>query len=418
MAVDIVKTLTKTPGALPGAGCGTDPHELDRYWMERAIELAQEARGYTSPNPLVGAIVLDAAGRLVGADYHHRAGQPHAERLALAQAGEAARGGTLYVTLEPCCHFGRTPPCTEAIIASGVRRVVVAMQDPNPRVAGKGFAALREAGIEVTVGVAEEQARRLNEAFCKYITTGLPFGLWKVAMSLDGKIAARTGDSRWISSPESRAEVHELRQAADAILVGSGTILSDDPLLTTRRANGKPGRDARPILVDSRGRIPPSAKVLTVPRNPPVPPLIVTTRQAPAQVRAAWERAGAEVWVLPEDDSGHVDLVELNQRLGACEITSILIESGGTLAEAALRAGMIDRVLVYIAPILIGGTTSPTALGGTGVERLAEAWQLVEVEVGRSGTDIRVTGRVRYAGSPGQKGMAGVEGDDGRCSPE
>lgn len=417
MAVDIVKTLTNMEAALPGSGRVMDLSELDRYWMERALELAQEGRGYTSPNPMVGAIVLDAAGRVVGADYHHRAGQPHAERLALAQAGEAARGGTLYVTLEPCCHFGRTPPCTEVIIASGVRRVVAAMQDPNPRVAGKGFAALRQAGIEVTVGVAEEQARRLNEAFCKYITTGLPFGLWKIAMSLDGKIAAKTGDSRWISSPESRAEVHELRQAADAILVGSDTVLKDDPLLTTRRANGKPGRDARPILVDSRGRIPASAKVLTVPRNPPVPPLIVTTARAPAQVRAAWEKAGAEVWMLPEDENGHVDLAELNRRLGACEITSLLIESGGTLAEAALRAGMIDRVLIYIAPILVGGATAPTALGGTGVEKLTEAWQLADLEVSRSGVDIRVTGRVRPQPARPEE-IAGDKGDDGCCSPE
>jgi len=415
MAVDIVNKITRMEAVLPDK---TARHEVDRHWMQRALELAQEARGYTAPNPLVGAIVLNASGDVVGADYHHRAGQLHAERLALAQAGEAARGGTLYVTLEPCCHFGRTPPCTEAIVTSGVRRVVAAMQDPNPKVAGKGFAALRQAGIEVTVGVGEAEARRLNEPFCKYITTGLPFGLWKIAMSLDGKIAAKTGDSRWISSPESRAEVHELRQAADAIVVGSGTVLKDDPLLTTRRANGKPGRDARPILVDSRGRIPATAKVFTTPRNPDIPPLVVTTSRAPVEIRTAWEQAGAEVWVLPEDKDGHVDLTELGRRLGTLEVTSLLIESGGTLAEAALRAGMIDRVLIYIAPILVGGATAPTALGGIGVERLADAWQLSDLEVSQSGADIRVTGRVRRRVQNVQGMRAGAEGDDGGCSRE
>lgn len=415
MAVDIVNKITRMEAVLPDK---TARHEADRYWMQRALELAQEARGYTTPNPLVGAIVLNASGDVVGADYHHRAGQLHAERLALAQAGEAARGGTLYVTLEPCCHFGRTPPCIEAIVASGVRRVVAAMQDPNPKVAGKGFAALRQAGIEVTVGVGEAEARRLNEAFCKYITTGLPFGLWKIAMSLDGKIAAKTGDSRWISSPESRAEVHELRQAADAIVVGSGTVLKDDPLLTTRRANGKPGRDARPILVDSRGRIPATAKVFTTPRNPDIPPLVVTTSRAPVEIRTAWEQAGAEVWVLPEDKDGHVDLTDLGRRLGTLEVTSLLIESGGTLAETALRAGMIDRVLIYIAPILVGGATAPTALGGIGVERLADAWQLSDLEVSQSGADIRVTGRVRRRVQNVQWMRAGAEGADGGCSRE
>lgn len=415
MAVDIVNKITKMEAVLPDK---TDRHEVDRHWMQRALELAQEARGYTTPNPLVGAIVLNAGGDVVGADYHHRAGQLHAERLALAQAGEAARGGTLYVTLEPCCHFGRTPPCTEAIVASGVRRVVAAMQDPNPKVAGKGFAVLRQAGSEVTVGVGEAEARRINEAFCKYITTGLPFGLWKIAMSLDGKIAAKTGDSRWISSAESRAEVHELRQAADAIVVGSGTVLKDDPLLTTRRANGKPGRDARPILVDSRGRIPATAKVFTTPRNPDIPPLVVTTSRAPVEIRTAWEQAGAEVWVLPGDKDGHVDLTELGRRLGTLEVTSLLIESGGTLAEAALRAGMIDRVLIYIAPILVGGATAPTALGGIGVERLADAWQLSDLEVSQSGADIRVTGRVRRRVQNVQGMRTGAEGDDGGCSRE
>lgn len=401
LSTSIVKEITKSQGEVtPPAGADSAPpkqHEQeDLRWMERALALAKEATGHTSPNPLVGAIVLDVQGNPVGADYHHRAGEAHAERLALAQAGERARGGTLYVTLEPCCHYGRTPPCTEAIIKSGVRRVVVAAIDPNPRVAGKGIAALKAAGIEVTLGVGRQAAERMNEAFRKFITTGLPFGIWKVAMSLDGKIAAATGDSRWITGEEARAEVHELRQAVDAIIVGSGTVLADDPLLTTRRAGGRPSRDARAIVVDSRGRVPATARLFTIPRHPPRPPLVVTTEKAPAQARRAWEKAGAEVWILPPDPEGHVDLAELARRLGAHEVTSFLLESGGTLAEAALRAGLIDRVVVHIAPILLGGVSAPGALGGRGAASIADAWRLKEVEVSRIGTDIKVTGLVDH----------------------
>ncbi|MBE3583408.1 MAG: bifunctional diaminohydroxyphosphoribosylaminopyrimidine deaminase/5-amino-6-(5-phosphoribosylamino)uracil reductase RibD [Limnochordaceae bacterium] len=373
--------------------------------MDRALALARQALGQTSPNPLVGAVVLDETGRLVGEGYHHRAGEPHAERLALAQAGAAAQGGTLYVTLEPCSHYGRTPPCVDAVIASGVRRVVAAMVDPNPLVAGRGIARLRQAGIDVQVGVREEQAQRLNEPFVHYITTGRPLGVWKAAMTLDGKIATVAGESRWISGEAARALVHEWRQTYDVVLVGSGTILRDDPQLTTRRAGGRPGRDPVAVVVDSSGRVPVNARLFTTPRTRP--PVLATTERCPQFVRDAWARAGAQVWVVAaEPATGRVDLADLWRRLGEAGLTSVLIESGGEVAYSALAAGLVQRVNLFIAPLLFGGASAPTPLGGTGIRRLSDAWRLTSVEVSQIGDDVLITGRVRSGTGPnaGQKG--------------
>ncbi|HIE51439.1 MAG TPA: bifunctional diaminohydroxyphosphoribosylaminopyrimidine deaminase/5-amino-6-(5-phosphoribosylamino)uracil reductase RibD [Armatimonadetes bacterium] len=366
----------------------------DADYMRRALELAVQARGRTSPNPLVGAVIV-REGKVVGEGYHRRAGLPHAEVEALQAAGERARGATVYVNLEPCCHFGRTPPCTEALIAAGVRRVVVAMEDPNPQVQGRGLAKLRAAGIEVTAGVREPEARRLNEVYCQYITARRPFVLLKCALTLDGKIATRTGDSRWISGREARAWVHRLREEYDAVMVGSGTVLADDPLLTARPEEfgevlpaGGPPQPLR-VIVDSRARTPVEARVVQTARE--VPTLIATLPTAPAEKRAAWVAAGVEVLVLPERD-GHVDLVALMQALGKREVTSVLLEGGGTLNAAALAAGVVHKVLFFIAPKLCGGQEAPTPVEGPGVTQMKEALRLREVEVTRCGEDVAVMG--------------------------
>ncbi len=380
----------------------------DTAFMARALALARRAAGRTSPNPLVGAVVVKD-GRVVGEGYHQKAGTPHAEVHALAAAGTGARGATLYVTLEPCSHHGRTPPCTEAILAAGVRRVVAAVQDPNPRVAGRGFERLREAGVEVTAGVLEEEARRLNEAFFVYVTAGRPFVAMKTAMTLDGKIATACGESRWISGEASRALAHRLRSELDAVMVGIGTALADDPQLTARPP-GTASRDPVRIVVDSALRLPPDARLLQL--DSPAPTWVATTERAPAERRRALEAAGAEVLVLPERD-GRVDLAALMAELGRREVTSVLLEGGATLNAAALAAGVVDKVLCFVAPKVVGGAAAPGPVGGPGVERLAGAWRVERLAAEAVGEDILLTGylpaaaRIIYgvpAGPPGPVG--------------
>ncbi|MCL6635390.1 MAG: bifunctional diaminohydroxyphosphoribosylaminopyrimidine deaminase/5-amino-6-(5-phosphoribosylamino)uracil reductase RibD, partial [Peptococcaceae bacterium] len=344
---------------------------MDRHYMRMALELAGRARGRTSPNPMVGAVVVKD-GKVVGSGYHLRAGTPHAEVHALNEAGEKARGATLYVTLEPCCHYGRTGPCSEAVIGAGIARVVVAMTDPNPKVAGGGIKRLREAGIEVTLGVLEEEARELNEVFIKYITTGRPFVVAKAAMSLDGKIATRSGRSKWITGPEARAYGHQLRDWYDAIMVGIGTVLADDPSLTARLPGGK-GRDPVRVILDSRARIPLNAGVLT--RRSGAPTIIAATAAAPQAKLAALRRAGARVLVV--NDGPRVDLAGLMKLLAEQEITSVLIEGGSGVHGSALAAGIVDKVAWFIAPRIIGGREAPGPVGGEGVDDPAGA---VEVE--------------------------------------
>ena len=347
-------------------------------YMRRALELAARARGRTSPNPMVGAVLVKD-GRIVGEGFHPRAGEPHAEIFALRQAGEAARGATLYVTLEPCCHYGRTPPCTQAIIAAGVAEVHMAMLDPNPRVAGKGKAELEAAGIRTVVGECEEEARTLNEAFVHWITTGRPFVVAKFAMSLDGKIATRTGDARWISSPEARRRVHELRDQVDAILVGAGTVIADNPQLTTRL--DKPDvRHPLRVILDSRGRIPLHARVF----QPDLPgqTLVATTEASPPAYRDALQARGVEVLVLPADADGRVDLDALLVALGQREVTSLLVEGGSTVLGAFFARGRVNKVLAFIAPLILGGERAPSPVGGTGVARVAEArWDTLSGDV-------------------------------------
>ncbi len=362
----------------------------DADYMKMALDLAAKAMGRTSPNPMVGAVVV-RDGEVVGKGFHARAGTPHAEVLALQNAGERARGSTLYVTLEPCCHFGRTGPCTEAVIQAGVGRVVAAMADPNPLVAGRGLARLKSAGLEVHCGVMEEEARKLNEVFIKYITSGMPFVVMKAAVSLDGKIATREGDSQWITGPEAREFGHRLRDRYDAVLVGVNTVLADNPLLTTRLPEG--GRDPVRLVLDSLARTPPGSAVIN--RSSQAPTIIVTTDRAPRDRVRLLEQAGAVVLAVPAGDSGgRVDIRALMRTLAEREITSVLIEGGGEVHASALASGVVDKVAWFVAPKLIGGREAPGPLGGLGIDRLSEAVSLDRVSVARMGNDIFVEGYI------------------------
>lgn len=366
---------------------------MEELFMRRALELACRGLGRTSPNPAVGAVIVKDQ-EIVGEGYHEKAGTPHAEVHALRQAGERARGATLYVTLEPCCHYGKTPPCTEALIAAGIKRVVAAMLDPNPKVAGGGIRRLREAGIEVRVGLLEAEARRLNEAFCKYITTGVPWVTLKMALTLDGKIATRTGASRWISSEVSRLKAHELRNTHDAVLVGIGTVLADDPELTTRIPGG---RDAVRIILDSRLRLPLKARVVNLTSSAPT--LVATTEQAPKERQEELARAGVEVVVLPAVE-GKVSWPALLTTLAKRQITSILVEGGAEVNASALAWGVVDRVVAFIAPKIFGGKEAPSPVAGLGVAHPDEAWRLEKVEVERLGEDVMLTGLVKKGRTP------------------
>ena len=327
----------------------------DAQCMGLALELAQRAAGRTSPNPLVGAVVA-RAGRVVGQGYHHRAGEPHAEVLALRDAGEQSRAATLYTTLEPCDHSGRTGPCTEAILAAGISRVVVAMPDPDPRVNGRGVARLRTGGVIVEVGLLEAEARRLNEFYLKQRRTGLPFVTLKWAMSLDGRIAAQPGRPTAISGSLARQYVHELRNVYDTLLVGVETVIADDPRLTCRLpATTLPApRNPLRVVVDSRLRTPLTAQILQA----EAPTLFATTRPAPAERRAALREAGALVLVQDRRE-GAVDLGELLVELGQRGVLSVLIEGGARINASALAAGVVDKVIGIVAPRLLGGAGAP-----------------------------------------------------------
>jgi diaminohydroxyphosphoribosylaminopyrimidine deaminase/5-amino-6-(5-phosphoribosylamino)uracil reductase len=356
----------------------------DEDLMRRAVTLAERARGLTSPNPLVGALV-GRDGVVVGEGYHTRAGAPHAEREALAAAGEAARAATLYVTLEPCVHHGRTPPCVPSVLEAGIRRVVVAVLDPNPRVAGAGVAALRAAGVEVSLGCLEEDARRLNRPFFTWITKGRPFVTLKAAMSLDGKIASWDGSSRWITGEAARREAHRLRSESDAVAVGISTVLADDPELTVRLDPPWP-REPYRVVVDSRGRIPLSARVLSA--GQPERTLVAVTAAAPAEKVQALEARGVRVLRLAARD-GRVDLASLGAELAAREVTALLLEGGGELNAGFLEAGLVDRVAVFVGPLLLGGRQAKTPVEGAG-RGLKEAFRLGAMTVRTLGEDLLI----------------------------
>jgi diaminohydroxyphosphoribosylaminopyrimidine deaminase / 5-amino-6-(5-phosphoribosylamino)uracil reductase len=359
----------------------------DLGFMKMALDLAGKGRGTTSPNPMVGAVVVKD-GRVVGKGYHKAAGQPHAEVYALDDAGEAAFGATLYVTLEPCNHTGRTPPCTEKILKAGICRVVTAMPDPNPHVEGGGHAFLRSRGIIVETGVCETEASKLNEAFVKWIRTRRPFVLAKCAATLDGRIATRTGDAKWVSSEASRRHVHELRHWADAILVGIGTVAADDPQLTTRLENRR-GRDPIRVILDTMCRISPDARVLRVPSDSDT--ILVVGDRAPADRAAALE--GPRVRVLRVKESGGViDLDTLIADLGQMQITSVLIEGGSRVFGSAIKAGVVDKVMFFYAPKILGGDDGIPICSGQGPELMAQAIPVRDVKVSRFDDDVMVEG--------------------------
>jgi diaminohydroxyphosphoribosylaminopyrimidine deaminase/5-amino-6-(5-phosphoribosylamino)uracil reductase len=359
----------------------------DEAWMRRALELAERGRGAVEPNPLVGAVIV-RAGEVVGEGCHQRYGGPHAEPSALAVAGEAARGATLYVTLEPCCHHGKTPPCTDAVLRAGIAHVVAAMPDPFPAVAGRGAEQLRSAGVAVEVGLCEAEARALNAPYLKLLATGRPYVHAKWAMTLDGKIATRTGDSRWISNEASRRRVHEMRGRMDAILAGIGTVLADDPQLTAR----PPGpRLATRIVLDSRGRLPPTCRLARTAREVPV--MVVTTDGLPATRRAELEGLGCEVLALPADN-GRPAVTALLDELGRRRFTNVLIEGGGEVLGAFRDARALDAVHVFLAPKLAGGAAARSPMSGQGVETIAQALAVEEWRVEMIEGDVYASGRV------------------------
>lgn len=360
----------------------------DTGWMRLAIREAKKGLGRTSPNPCVGAVLVKD-NRLIAAGYHHRAGAPHAEVNALTAAGENARGATLYVTLEPCNHTGRTPPCTRAILAAGIRRLVVGMADPNPMVAGGGAAFLAARGLEVIQGILEPQCRELNRPFLKHVSTGLPWVIMKAGMSLDGRIAAAGGNSAWITGEESRRLVHRMRDRVDAILIGNTTALTDDPSLTARLP-GRRGRDPLRIVLDSNLILPPGLRMLQ--HSSPAATWIFTGPQAaPDKVRTMVE-AGAVVKAVPLDGQGRLDLRAVLAELGRAGLTSVLVEGGGRVHGAFLRAGLVDEVRIFVAPIFLGGDGVPL-LDGLGLDRVSLAPRFRTTRVRRLGEDVLIEGR-------------------------
>ncbi len=359
--------------------------EFHTKMMKRALSLARKGIGRTSPNPAVGCVIV-RDGAIVGEGWHKKAGTPHAEIHALLQAGEKARNADVYVTLEPCAHFGKTPPCADALVAAGVARVYVGMSDPNPLVCGKGLDILRAAGIDVFTGILERECSRINEGFVKHVTTGLPFVILKSALTLDGKTATSTGDSKWITSEKSRRYVHKLREMVDGIMVGVGTVIADDPQLTCRLKGIR--RDPVRIIVDSRLRIPPGARVL---RHDTGSVTCIATTVRGSERIAELEKSGVEI-ITCKDDNGRVDLADMMRQLGERGLQSILLEGGRELAGEAMRLGLIDKYMLFYAPKLLGGCDGLGLFAGKGVERMEEARKLNEISITRFGDDWLVQG--------------------------
>jgi diaminohydroxyphosphoribosylaminopyrimidine deaminase/5-amino-6-(5-phosphoribosylamino)uracil reductase len=360
-------------------------------YMEQALALARLALGQTSPNPAVGAVVVKD-GEVVGQGYTQPPGAAHAEVMALEQAGEQARGGCMYVTLEPCCHYGRTPPCSQAIIGAGIAEVHIAALDSNPLVSGRGREELEGAGVRTSVGSHEEDAKEINEAYNRFITTGIPLVIAKFAVSLDGKIATRSGDSKWITGKEARQQVHNLRYTTDAVMVGVNTVLVDDPQLTVRICAGRGGmikRQPLRVIVDSKGRTPATARLFGEPGTT----LLALGGPVSPQMEIVWGRLGAEFLELP-GEGGLVELKSLLKALGEREVTSVLVEGGSLLLGSLFDSGLVDKVVAFIAPIIIGGDGAKTAISGRGVDRVAESFRLEHIRVERLGEDLMVSGYV------------------------
>lgn len=356
----------------------------DEYYMRLALDMANRSQGQTGVNPVVGAVIVKN-GEVVGLGSHLKRGTPHAEVHALNMAGEAAKGSTVYVTLEPCSHYGATPPCSEGLVKAGVSRVVVACEDPNPHVAGRGIELLKRNGIEVEVGVLRDQAIKLNRRFIKYITTGMPYVTIKTASTLDGKIASKTGDSKWISNPEARERVHTMRHRHDGIMVGVDTVIADDPSLTTRLT--VPGVSPARIIVDSTLRIPDEARVL---RDGAVKTMILTTTQAPEERRTSLTDRGIQIITCGEGPQ--VDVRSGLQSLGELGISSLLVEGGGRLNGSLLDNRLVDEVVLFLAPKLIGGLNAPGSFVFEGFELMKDAVTLSELSVEQIGDNVCIAG--------------------------
>ena len=383
----------------------TSAHSSDEKLLHRALELAREGVGRASPNPFVGAVIADAHGNVVGTGTYSYAGVKHAEVLALEAAGKKARGGTLYINLEPHAHQGRTPPCTDALISAGIHRIVASMVDPNPKVSGLGFEKLRAAGVHVEVGRLEEQARRLNEAFARYIRHGTPLVTLKAAMTLDGKIAPPPADAQerrdgtpaggWVTSEVARAHVQELRHANDALLVGAGTILSDNPLLTDRSGRAR-RRPLLRVILDSRLRVPLESRLVQSAAAERTDDVLIFNSSADEQKKNQLEELGIRVERLPaEMPDGRPDLPAILRRLGQLEITSLMIEGGATVNWTALAANVVDKVFLYYAPKILAGTGSIPFAAGAGFHHMSQAAQVKHVHLHRFGEDFAVEGYLR-----------------------
>ena len=356
--------------------------------MRRAIELAKKGGGYVHPNPLVGCVVVKD-GEIIAEGYHEKYGEFHAERNALLRCQSETKDASLYVTLEPCCHYGKTPPCTEIIIEKGIKKVFVGILDPNPLVAGKGVKILQDAGIEVEVGLCDDEIREMNKVFLKYITTKRPYVIMKTAMTLDGKIAAYTGDSRWVTNEQSRKLVHELRSEMAAVMVGIGTVLADDPMLNVR-LEGEHHQPIR-IVVDSNLRIPIDSQLVKTAKE--YRTIVATTVSDNCRDARPCVSTGIEL-IQCKSNNGHVDINDLITKLGAMGIDSLLLEGGGTLNAAFLEAGCVDEVWAFIAPKIIGGESAKTPVSGKGIKKMSDAIQLQNIDIQNINGDILIKGKI------------------------
>ncbi|MFW5925584.1 MAG: bifunctional diaminohydroxyphosphoribosylaminopyrimidine deaminase/5-amino-6-(5-phosphoribosylamino)uracil reductase RibD [Myxococcota bacterium] len=363
--------------------------DVDRRMMALALRLGRKGR--PSPNPHVGAVVV-RDGEVVGRGHHERAGLAHAEVVALREAGERARGATLYVTFEPCNHHGRTGPCTDAVLESEVGRVVIGCRDPAPHVPG-AIERLRQAGIDVQVGLREEEARRLIDDFAKHIRTGLPWVTLKAAVTLDGRMATTTGDSKWITGARARKEAHRMRDRSDAVLVGVGTAIADDPQLTVRHVRGA---DPLRAVLDAHLRTPPGSQLIR--HRSPRPTVIFHGPEAPAERREALERPGVELVEVPETEPGRLDAVAVLRELGQRDVVRLLVEGGPTVHAALLETGQADGVAVFVAPVVLGAAAAPAFAAGVGVERMADAWRIRAPRVQRLGADVLIEGAFERRG--------------------
>lgn len=360
---------------------------MNEIYMRRALTLAEKGIGYTNPNPLVGAVIVKN-GEVIGEGYHMKYGGNHAEVNAFLNATQDVRDATLYVNLEPCSHFGKTPPCANAIVKKGIKKVFIGLMDPNPKVAGKGIEILRSNGIEVVVGLLEDECKKVNEIFLKYITTNIPFCILKTAMTLDGKVASYTGNSRWVTNGISRKYVHELRHKVSAIMVGIGTVITDDPKLNVR-LEGKVTKNPIRIIVDSTGKIPLSSKVLNV--NLDTKTILATTKRASEDKLKILKEMGIEILIVPQKNN-RVDLSYLMKALGERNIDSVLLEGGSNLNYTATQEGIVDKIITFIAPKIIGGASAKTPIGGKGIALMNDAIKVESMQIHKFGDDFMLEG--------------------------